>query len=140
MKSIYKLVVETTINAPVKKVWQCWTEPEHITQWNNASPDWHTTKAENNLKVGGTFLSRMEAKDGSVGFDFIGKHTEVKKLERIVSTLGDGREMSVHFYEKGKKTWVVECFEIEKENTKELQYGGWLAILNNFKKHVEGHK
>jgi uncharacterized protein YndB with AHSA1/START domain len=137
MKSSYKLVVETTINAPVKKVWQCWTEPEHIMQWNNASADWHTTKAENNLKAGGNFLSRMEAKDGSFGFDFTGTHSEIKKHERIASIMGDGREMTVYFYEKGKKTWLVECFEIEMENTKDLQYGGWQAILNNFKKHVE---
>src|SRR6266850_8555487 len=91
------ITVENAINAPVEKVWQYWTKPEHITQWNNASDDWHTPRAENDLRVGGSFSSRMEAKDGSFGFDFGGVYDEVKTNERIAYTMGDGRKVKITF-------------------------------------------
>ncbi len=129
--------VEATIKAPVEKVWQFWTLPEHITKWNNASPDWHTPKAENDLRVGGKFLSRMEAKDGSMGFDFWGIYDAVKTNELLESTLGDGRKLKVIFTANGNETKVVENFEPESENPVEMQRGGWQGILDNFKKYVE---
>lgn len=131
------ITVEATINAPVEKVWNLWTEPKHIIHWNNASDDWHTPKAENDLRAGGTFLSRMEAKDGSMGFDFEGKYSTVEKHKRIAYTLGDGRQVQVSFLSKGKETTVTETFEAEQTNTIELQQSGWLSILTNFKKYVE---
>jgi len=131
------ITVENTINAPIEKVWDCWVSPEHVEQWNNASPDWHTPKAENDLKAGGKFTYRMEAKDGSFGFDFWGIYDTVKNLELIESTLGDGRKMSVRFSPQGAKTKVIETFEAETTNSIDLQRTGWQAILDNFKKHVE---
>src|SRR6266481_2238277 len=91
------ITVAATVNAPIVKVWDSWTNPEHIIKWNNASDDWHTTKAENDLRVGGKFLSRMEAKDGSFGFDFGGVYDEVKTNELIAYTIGDGRKVKVNF-------------------------------------------
>src|SRR5215213_10294727 len=91
------LVVESTINAPVEKVWDYWTKPEHITKWANASDDWHTPRAENDLRTGGSFSSRMEAKDGSMGFDFAGVYDEVRNNEYIEYTMGDGRKVKVTF-------------------------------------------
>jgi uncharacterized protein YndB with AHSA1/START domain len=131
------LTVEAVINAPLEKVWEYWTNPEHIVHWSYASDDWHTTKAENNLAAGGRFSSRMEAKDGSMGFDFWGVHDAVKMHECIDSTLGDERKMSVLFSASGNETKVVESFEAETENPVEMQQGGWQAILNNFKKYAE---
>ena len=131
------ITVESTVNAPIEKVWQCWTSPEHITKWNNASDDWHTPHAENDLRVGGKFLSRMEAKDGSFGFDFGGVYSDVKPHELIAYTLEDGRKVSIRFSAMGKETKVVETFEAENTNSIELQRGGWQAILDNFKKHTE---
>src|SRR5436190_3305443 len=92
-----RITIETTVKAPVEKVWSFWTKPEHITKWNNASDDWHTPFAENDLRVGGRFLSRMEAKDGSFGFDFTGVYTEVKTNQLISYTIGDGRKVKVTF-------------------------------------------
>jgi uncharacterized protein YndB with AHSA1/START domain len=131
------ITVENTVKAPIEKVWQCWILPEHITKWNNASDDWHTPFAENDLRVGGKFVSRMEAKDGSFGFDFGGVYDEVKNNELIASTLGDGRKVKVVFSAKGNETRVVETFEAENTNPIEMQRGGWQAILDNFKKYVE---
>ena len=132
-----KITVTATINAPVEKVWSLWTDPRHIVHWNNAQDDWHTTNAENDLRVGGKFLSRMEARDGSTGFDFEGEYTRVILLKQIVYTLGDGRIVQVSFTENGKETLVAETFEAEQTYTPELQKQGWQAILNNFKKYVE---
>ena len=132
-----KIVVESTINAPIEKVWACYTEPTHIMQWNNASPDWHTPKAENDLRVGGKFSSTMAAKDGSFSFDFWGIYDEVVANERIAYTLGDDRKVSVDFKNDGSQTIVTIVFEPESENSHELQKAGWQAILDNFKKHVE---
>jgi uncharacterized protein YndB with AHSA1/START domain len=132
------ITIEAVINAPIEKVWQCWTAPEHIMQWNNASPDWHTPKAENDLRTGGKFSARMEAKDGSAGFDFGGVYDEVKEHEVIAYTMGDDRKVKVIFTKNSDTaTKVVETFDAESENSLELQRNGWQAILDNFKKHVE---
>ena len=133
------ITVENTINAPVEKVWEYWTKPEHITQWNNASDDWHTPRAENDLRVGGNFVSRMEAKDGSFGFDFGGVYDAVRTNEYIEYTLGDGRKVKITFTADGNKTKVVESFEAESTNSIEMQQGGWQNILDNFKKYTEAN-
>jgi uncharacterized protein YndB with AHSA1/START domain len=132
-----KITVQTTVNLPADKVWELWTLPEHITQWNNASDNWHTPHAENDLRQGGKFLSRMEAKDGSFGFDFWGIYDEVKPNELITYTMGDGRKAQITFMNNGNLTEITETFEAETENTIELQQFGWQAILNNFKKYAE---
>jgi len=134
-----QITVQALVKAPVEKVWKYWSSPEHIKQWNSASPDWHTPHAENDLRVGGKFTARMEAKDGSFGFDFWGIYDEVKTHELIASTMGDGRKLSVKFIAKGNETEVVETFEAEETNSVEMQRGGWQAILDNFKKHVEAN-
>lgn len=131
------IIVTSTINAPVEKVWQLWTLPQHITKWNYASNDWHTPFAENDLRVGGKFLSRMEAKDGNAGFDFVGVYGEVKTNELLAYTISDGRKVKVTFSAIEDKTKVVETFEPESSHTIEMQRGGWQAILDNFKKYVE---
>ena len=133
------ITVESTINAPVEKVWAYWTKPEHIMQWNNASDDWHTPSATNDLRAGGHFTSRMEAKDGSFGFDFGGVYDEVRTNEYIAYTLGDGRKVTISFTDAGGSTKVVESFEAENQNPVEMQQGGWQAILNNFKKYTEAN-
>lgn len=133
------ITVQATISAPVEKVWKFYTTPEYIMQWNNASDDWHTPKAENDLRVGGKFVSRMEAKDGSMGFDFWGIYDEVKTNELIEYTMGDGRKAKVTFTANENQTTVVVTFETEDENSRELQQGGWQAILDNFKKITESN-
>jgi uncharacterized protein YndB with AHSA1/START domain len=133
------IIVETTVHAPVETVWKLWTEPSHIIHWNNASDDWLTTRAENDLRVDGRFLYRMEARDGSHGFDFSGKYTRVEQNKQIETTLDDGRNMQVLFFPRGDVTAITEAFEAEQENSIELQKEGWQAILNNFKKYVEAH-
>jgi len=137
METFKKVTVETTIQAPVEKVWKYWTEPNHITKWNKASDDWHTPLAENDLRAGGRFLSRMEAKDGSLGFDFGGTYDEVKLHEVIAYTLGDGRKVEITFKDQENETEVIETFDAETGHTIELQQQGWQAILDNFKKYVE---
>jgi uncharacterized protein YndB with AHSA1/START domain len=131
------ITVQATINAPVEKVWKFWTGPEHIVNWNNASDDWHTPRAENDLKAGGRFLSRMEARDGSSGFDFAGKYTTVEHYRQIEYVLDDGRNVQVIFIPRGNVTTVTEAFEAEQTNTTEMQEAGWQAILDNFKKYTE---
>src|SRR5262245_54325747 len=131
------ITVENTVSAPVEKVWKLWTSPEHITRWNNASPDWHTPFAENDLRTGGKFLARMEARDGSTGFDFSGIYDRVKTNEEIAYTMGDGRKVTVLFARQGNVTRVTETFEPESENSLELQRGGWQSILDNFKRYAE---
>ncbi|MHC1776207.1 MAG: SRPBCC family protein [Lentimicrobium sp.] len=132
-----KITVEATINAPVEKVWLLWTGPEHITQWNNASDDWHTPAAENDLRIGGKFSFRMEAKDGSMGFDFWGIYTTIEPLQFIGYTLGNERKVEIRFVAEANKTRIVETFDPEDVNSAELQQTGWQAILNNFKKYAE---
>ena len=131
------ITIETTIDAPVEKVWEYWTKPEHITKWNNASDDWHTTRSENDLRAGGKFLARMEAKDGSVGFDFGGEYDAITPNEYIEYTIGDGRKVETFFNSDGNKTKITETFEAEDTNSIEMQKGGWQAILDNFKKYTE---
>lgn len=132
------VTVEVTVNAPIEKAWEVFTTPEHITKWNHASDDWHSPNAENDLRPGGTFVYRMEAKDGSFGFDFSGVYDEVKTNELITYTLGDGRKASIAFKAESDATKVTETFEAENVNSIELQRGGWQAILDNFKTVVEG--
>ena len=132
-----KITVETTVKAPAEKVWKYWSTPNHITKWSYAMDDWHTPFAENDLRVGGKFLSRMEAKDGSVGFDFGGVYDQVKTNELIEYTMGDGRKVVNKFTGNGNETKVVVTFEAENTNPIEMQRNGWQAILNNFKKYVE---
>lgn len=133
------ITVEAAVNAPVAKVWEYWTAPEHITQWCAASDDWHAPNATNDVRVGGSFSTTMAAKDGSFSFDFGGEYTEVKDNEVIAYTMGDGRTARILFEDKGGSTNIVETFEAETENPVEMQQGGWQAILNNFKKHVEAN-
>jgi|SRR5581483_393486 len=134
-----RITVESVINAPVDKVWKFWNTPEHITKWNAASDDWHSPFAENDLRAGGKFLARMEAKDGSFGFDFGGVYDQVKTNELIEYTLGDGRKVIVKFTANGNETKVVETFDAENTHSIEMQQGGWQAILNNFKKYPEAN-
>ena len=131
------ITIEADVNAPIEKVWESWTEPKHIMQWNHASDDWHCPKSTNDVRDGGSFSATMAAKDGSFSFDFGGVHDKVKKNELIESTMGDGRKMKVVFIPDGNKTKVTETFEAENENSVALQQGGWQSILNNFKKHTE---
>ncbi|MFB7139431.1 SRPBCC family protein [Gottfriedia sp. NPDC056225] len=137
MDTTKKVTVETTINVPVEKVWEFWTEPTHIKKWNTPSEDWHTLRAENDLRVGGEFCSRMEAKDGSFGFDFGGIYDDVKRHELIAYTLGDGRKVNITFREKENQTEVIETFDPETTNPPEFQKQGWQSILDNFKKYAE---
>lgn len=131
------LTIEATVNAPIEKVWEVWTHPVHIMHWNNASNDWQTTFAENDLRKGGSFTSRMEAKDGSVGFDFNGIYDNVTEHEQIAYTMGDGRKVSTSF-EAGKDiTKVTTVFEPESQNPIDMQRTGWQNILDNFKSYTE---
>lgn len=135
-----KITIETTVNAPLEKVWDFWGKPEHITKWNAASEDWHTPRAENDLRTGGKFSSRMEAKDGSFGFDFEGIYGEVIDHQKIAYAMPDGRQVEILFEEVNGQTKVTEHFDPETENSEEMQRQGWQAILDNFKKYVEGHQ
>ena len=135
-----RITVQVNIEGSVEQVWKFWTSPESISQWNNASDDWHTPYVDNNVKVGATFLWRMEAKDGSFGFDFGGTYKVVKPNEQIQYVLGDDRKVNIDFHSTGSITKVTETFEAESENSLELQQAGWQAILDNFKKFVEKNK
>lgn len=132
-----KVTVQAVIQAPVEKVWSYWTEPQHITKWNQASEDWHAPRAENDLRPGGKFTTRMEAKDGSMGFDFGGVYDEVRTHEWISYTMGDGRRVEISFSGQGGETKVVETFDAESTHPVEFQQAGWQAILDNFKKYTE---
>lgn len=134
-----EITIETTVNKPIAAVWDLWIQPQHITQWNNASPDWHTPHAENDLRVGGLFNFRMEAKDGSFGFNFSGKYTAVEPNKHIAYTLEDNRKVDIKFTGMGDATEIVETFEAENENPVDMQRGGWQAILDNFKKYAEAN-
>jgi uncharacterized protein YndB with AHSA1/START domain len=133
------ITIRTTVNAPIEKVWRCWSEPKHITQWTFASDDWHAPKAENDLRVDGTFSTTMAAKDGSFSFDFGGVYTKVEKHKAIEYTIADGRKVKISFIAEGDQTNVVETFDPENENPEEMQRGGWQAILDNFKKYTESN-
>lgn len=129
--------VEATIDAPLETVWTKWTTPEDVKNWNNASPDWHTPRAANDLRVGGRFSYEMAAKDGSFSFDFGGEYLKVESQREYVCRLDDGRKMTVLFRKLGKKTRVVEIFEPESMHPVDFQELGWQAILDNFKNYVE---
>jgi len=134
-----KITIETTISADTKKVWDYYSAPEHITKWNFASDDWHCPSAENDLRTGGKFKSRMEAKDGSFGFDFEGVYDEVVAHKKIAYTMPDGRKVITNFESDGGRTKVTTTFDAENENSVEMQKSGWQSILDNFKKYVESN-
>lgn len=131
------ITIETVVNAPIDTVWKKWTNPDDIVKWNNASDDWHTTSADNDLTIGGIFTARMEAKDGSMGFDFSGKYDTIKQNELIEYTLDDNRKVKICFSNHGNETKVIEVFEAENENPIGMQQSGWQSILDNFKKYTE---
>jgi len=132
-----KITVETLVKAELNKVWDAWNDPADIRQWNTAQEDWHTTKSTVDLRDGGKFLSRMEAKDGSAGFDFEGTYTRIVPQSVIEYRMSDGREVKVEFVKRPGGVLVKETFDAETENTPELQRQGWQAILDNFGRHAE---
>lgn len=134
-----RITIQTKIKAPVREVWNYWTDPQHIVNWNQATEDWHTPTSENDLRVGGKFLSRMEARDGSFGFDFGGVYSEVEPHQRIAYTMSDERSVEIDFSEDNGETHVVQTFDPERENSIEMQRQGWQAILDNFRKYVEAN-
>jgi uncharacterized protein YndB with AHSA1/START domain len=134
-----EITIQAIIRVPVEQVWKYWNDPADIVRWNQASDDWHTVRAENDLQPGGKFSSRMEAKDGSMGFDFWGIYDRVVPYKSIEYTMGDGRKVKIVFSSDKTQTGVVETFEAESENTIELQRNGWQAILNNLKKYAEAN-
>ena len=137
--NVTKITIESIISANTNKVWDYYTLPEHITKWNFASDDWHCPKAENDLRVGGKLKSRMEAKDGSFGFDFEAIYDEVINHKKISYNLTDGRQVITVFENQNGKTKVTTTFDAETQNSVELQRNGWQAILDNFKKYVESN-
>jgi uncharacterized protein YndB with AHSA1/START domain len=132
-----KITVETEVHAPIEKVWQYWSEPDHIVNWAFASDDWECPSAENDLQTGGKFKSVMAAKDGSSSFDFEGVYTHVKEFQLIEYTMSDGRTVKVEFHSNPHGTKIIETFETESENSEEQQRHGWQTILDNFKKYTE---
>ena len=131
------ITVQALLHVPVEKAWQYFTTPAHITQWNFAADSWQCPMAKNNLSIGGNFDYRMEAKDGSFGFNFIGKHIAIQLHDHIISIMGDGRKLSVQFLNDENGCKVVQVFDAEEQNELALQQGGWQAILNNYKKYTE---
>lgn len=131
-----KIRVETTVAAPIERVWAAWTTPEDITQWNAASDDWHTPRASVDLRVGGTFTFRMEARDGSAGFDFAGTYTKIEP-QRLIECEFGGRTLRVEFIPGPDGVTVRETFDAEGIHSEEEQRAGWQAILDNFARHVE---
>jgi len=132
-----KITVETLVNAGLSQVWNAWNTPEDIQQWNSAHESWHTPRSTVDLREGGKFVSRMEARDGSAGFDFEGTYTRIVPNEIIEYRMSDGREVTVEFSERDGGVLVKETFDAESENPPELQREGWQAILDNFGRHVE---
>jgi uncharacterized protein YndB with AHSA1/START domain len=130
------ITIQTKVAVNLAKAWESWTSPEHITQWNQASEDWHCPSASNDITVGGKMISRMEAKDGSMGFDFEGTYTEVIPQKKLVILLGDGRHMSVLFEEVDNEVLVTENFETEDVNPIEMQQAGWQLILDSYARHT----
>jgi uncharacterized protein YndB with AHSA1/START domain len=134
-----KITVETTVKAGVDKAWEHFTDPKSITNWCAASDDWHAPRAENDLKVGGKFVTTMAAKDGSMSFDFGGVYSKVDQNKTIEYTMDDGRTVQISFSGQGNETKVTETFEAEGTNPIEMQRGGWQAILDNYKKYTEAN-
>ena len=135
-----KITIQAEVEAPVEKVWDLFNGPEHIVKWNHASDDWHTTRASNDLKVGGIINSRMESKDGTQGFDFQGTYDEVVPHEFISYSMADGRKVEIAFRDDEGMTHITETFDAETVNSIEMQRDGWQTILDNFKKYVESYK
>ena len=133
-----RITISTTVNASAPKVWEYWTKPEHMTQWNQASDDWYCPRAENDLTVGGKLVSRMEAKDGSMGFEFGGTYDSIEINKKLAFTMGDGRKVEVIFTGDNGKTTIVESFDPESSNPVDMQRAGWQAILDSFKRYIEG--
>ena len=133
------ITIKSTVNASIDKVWKFWNEPEHITKWAFASPEWHSPRAENDLREGGKFSTTMAAKDGSMSFDFGGNYTVVKQNEAIEYTMDDGRNAIINFKETPEGVEITESFDPENQNPEEMQRGGWQAILDNFKNYVENN-
>jgi uncharacterized protein YndB with AHSA1/START domain len=134
-----KIRVETLVNADLKKVWEYFTTPEHVMNWNFASSDWHCPAASNNLVTGGSFSYTMAAKDGSFSFDFAGVYDEVIEKEQFTYSMADGRQVQVIFEEQDGGVLVIEIFDPESENPVEMQQAGWQMILDNFRKYTESH-
>lgn len=137
MNKTARITVETIVKAPLERVWSAWNSPADIMQWNAPADAWHTTASTVDLREGGTFLSRMEAKDGSAGFDFEGVYTRVVPEQSIAYRMSDGREVTVEFASAPGGVRVTETFDPETENSLEMQRQGWQAILDNFGRHVE---
>lgn len=131
------ITIEKNIKAPISRVWNYWTKPEHIIHWNFASDEWHCPRASNDLQTGGQLLWRMEAKDGSAGFDFTGIYEQIKENEWITYRMADGRKVEIRFTQINDEVRMSESFEAEGTNSDEMQRAGWLAILENFKKYTE---
>lgn len=131
------ITVQATINAPIEKVWTNYNTPDHITKWNFAADSWQCPWAKSDFRVGGKFVQRMEAKDGSFGFDFAATYTEIETNKKISYAMEDGRKCTVTFTPNGNETHMSVAFEAETVNSVELQQGGWQAILNSFKKYTE---
>ncbi len=135
-----KITVAAVAKVPLQQAWDAWNNPADIKQWNSAQDDWHTTRSIVDLREGGRFLARMEARDGSAGFDFEGIYTRVVPHQTIEYRMSDGREVQVEFAERPDGVHVTETFDPENENSPELQRQGWQAILDNFARHVEAKR
>lgn len=137
MSDFIQITIQASIKAPMETVWACWNDPEHIIKWNSASDDWHTPKAQNDLREGGKFVYRMESVDGKMGFDFGGTYTEVVPQQVIGYTMDDNRTVRAVFSQNGDVVDIVEVFDAEGQNSVEMQREGWQSILNRFKTYVE---
>lgn len=137
MSTMTRITVSALVNKPVADVWNTWTDPKHIMQWNAATDDWHCPNAENDLRTGGKFSSTMAARDGSFSFDFEGVYDDVQTHKRIAYTMADGRSCEILFTEENGGTRVAESFDAESQNPVEMQRGGWQAILDRFKAYAE---
>ncbi len=137
MSTMTRITVSALVNKPVADVWNTWTDPKHIMQWNAATDDWHCPNAENDLRTGGKFSSTMAARDGSFSFDFEGVYDDVQTHKRIAYTMADGRTCEILFTEENGGTRVAESFDAESQNPVEMQRGGWQAILDRFKAYAE---
>jgi uncharacterized protein YndB with AHSA1/START domain len=139
MEKDSRIIVDATVNAMVAKVWKLWNNPDDIVKWNTPDPSWHSPSSENDLRVGGKFKTRMEAKDGSFGFDFEGTYDSVVLNKEIAYTIDDGRKVTTTFTEKDGKTHLSTVFDPEEENDPEFQKQGWQAILSSFAQYAESN-
>lgn len=139
MNAVTRITVEATVNAPVEKVWKMWNTPGDIIRWNTPDPSWHTPSSENDLREGGKFKKRMEAKDGSFGFDFEGTYDKVVPMKEISYTMPDGRTATTLFSEHNDTTHIATAFDAENQNDPEFQKLGWQAILDNFVNYAESN-